>query len=478
MTKRFIGVAHRVKVIVKKGEPAESKPTKVCIRENNKARAFELETETDELDFILGRYPVKLRKVADDEDIGEFPAHQVKWRTTEEGEELSGRHESQVKRDKKGKAISVATDVPAKFDGLREDDAIGFVLSGSGNRLAYAASRRAEEIGATAFHLPGFKLRQWRPDNMKDKTDSDHELMAELLETAPAEFYQLEPRDRDLVAQREAYTARIQAMKARMATDLRLRAHFMGQVFCNPDGRYPEGTIELAYEAMRANDAIYMAVEAEEKKREKELKKATEKLEVFQRLFASIEGLGWSIASRIIAVIGDIRQFETDAKLKAYCGVHVLPDGRFPRRRNNELANWRPDCRQAMYLLGDQFNRRPDSVWGKKLREYKAKFRETHPYPVVVVKGKGEVPDRLYELVPDLYEHDKKTGVYTIQTDDGEVKVKGVKRYGNGHIHRMATWRTLTKFVEWLHREWWKLEREFAKKREAGSEVLDLAANE
>lgn len=472
---RFIGVAHRVKVIVKKGEMAESKPTKVCVRENGKNRVFELKTETDELDFIMGRYPVKFRTVADDEDIGAVAPHQIEWREVNDGEDITVRHPSQVKTEKK--TTFVAVEIPSKFDGLTAGDMIGFILSGSGNRLAYAGSRRVEEIGASAFHLPGFKLREWRPDNIKDKSDSDHELIAELLESVPSEFYQLDPRDRDLVAQREAYQARIQAMKARIATDQRLRAHFMGRVFCNPDGRYPEGKIELAYEAMRANDAIYMAVETEEKKRNTELKKATEKLEVFQCLFAPVEGLGWSIASRIIAVIGDIRQFRTDAKLKAYCGVHVLPDGRFPRRRNTELANWRPDCRQAMYLLGEQFNRRPNSVWGAKLIEYKAKLRKAHPYPVVVVKGKGEVPDQMHELIPGQFEHDKKTGVYTIRTADGEIKVQGVKRYGNGHILRMATWRTLTKFVEWLHREWWKLENEFAKKRSVAPE-FDRAVNE
>ncbi len=35
----------------------------------------------------------------------------------------------------------------------------------------------------------------------------------------------------------------------------------------------------------------------------------------------------------------------------------------------------------------------------------------------------------------------------------------GKKRYTKGHIHKMAVQRTLTKFVEWLWREWWKLEK-------------------
>ena len=58
-------------------------------------------------------------------------------------------------------------------------------------------------------------------------------------------------------------------------------------------------------------------------------------------------------------------------------------------------------------------------MWGKKLREYKVKLREKHP----------EV-----------------------------VEVGGKKRYTDGHIHKMALWRTITKFAEWLYNEWWKLE--------------------
>lgn len=124
------------------------------------------------------------------------------------------------------------------------------------------------------------------------------------------------------------------------------------------------------------------------------------------------------------------------AKLAAFCGVHVLrggkyqdvpPEKSFPRRRGGALANWNTLARQALYLLGDQFNRRPDSPWGQRLIAAKARLRAIHPEPVVV----------------------KKNG-----PDD-----KGTKRYTDGHIHKMAIWRTLTRFVSWLFREWRRLER-------------------
>lgn len=118
----------------------------------------------------------------------------------------------------------------------------------------------------------------------------------------------------------------------------------------------------------------------------------TTNLDIYKELFEPIAGVGPMIASRLITAIGDIRRFETDAKLKAFCGVHVLSDGRFPRRRRRETSNWHPHARQALYLLGNQFNRRPNSIWGRKLREYKEKLREKHP-GVEIMDGKKKYTD-------------------------------------------------------------------------------------
>ncbi|MBI4437562.1 hypothetical protein HY631_01285 [Candidatus Uhrbacteria bacterium] len=37
--------------------------------------------------------------------------------------------------------------------------------------------------------------------------------------------------------------------------------------------------------------------------------------------------------------------------------------------------------------------------------------------------------------------------------------MEGKKRYTDGHIHKMALWRTVTKFVEWLADQWSELAR-------------------
>ncbi len=299
--------------------------------------------------------------------------------------------------------------------GLEPEDSLVMVLGGSGDNFAYALANRGQAIRASVFRIPPFVLANTLGKD-RDKEDDAIQL-ARLAIQSPSLFYQVTKRDMDVIWLRECLRARIDAMKARIACEQRLNQHMIGGIFCSPDGQYPEGKIEQHFDSLKANDTIYQALLKEEKARERELTKACEILEIYRKIFKPVEGCGPMIASRLIGAIIDIRRFETEAKLRAFCGVH-LRDGQFPRRRNNQIANWHNDCRQALFLLGDQFNRRPGSVWGQKLLAAKEKYRSTHP-EVVVENGK--------------------------------------KRYTPGHIHRMATWYTLGKFAEWLFGEWWKL---------------------
>ncbi len=307
--------------------------------------------------------------------------------------------------------------------GLMENDRIAMVLGGSGDSLAYALSRTGEGLGAKVFRIPAYRLKAERGDAEKD---GDSTLLARLIFTKPELFYEVRARDRALIEVSECYRARIEAMKARIACEQRLRTSFIGKTFRRPEGPYPEGQIEDLFDKEKASSVILQNLEAEESARDKDLAKALKALDVFTDIFGKVEGCGSSIAAGIISAVGDIRRFETKPKFKAFLGVHVLTDGTFARRRRNQTSNWNPAGRQAMYLFGDQMNRRADSVWGKKLREYKVKLREKHP-EVVVVGGK--------------------------------------KRYTDGHIHKMALWRTITKFAEWLYGEWWDLEGGSAEKR-------------
>jgi hypothetical protein len=359
-TVRYVGIRHRVK----KTADNEARPTQLAFIEGDSTRTCNLDDDDSELLWVQGKFGSN-----------------------------------------------------GSSDGLKQGDVVAMALGGSGDRLAFALSRQAEKVGATILRVPSFVLKHRRQG---DK-EQDAINLAVLAKTEPELFYPVEVRDRALIRMIECFRVKQDAMKERIACEQRLRQRFIGRVFCSENGGFPEGKIEDLFDAEKANDAILKALESEEQKRERELAKALEAVDIYTQLFKNIEGCGPSIASRLIAAIQYIRRFETDAGLKKFCGVHVLEDGRFARRRAGVVANWHPDARQALYLLGDQFNRRPDSEWGKKLREYKQVLRQKHPEAV-----KGE---------------------------------NGKKKYTDGHIHKMAMWRTLTKFVEWIHREWWKLEQ-------------------
>jgi hypothetical protein len=425
-TNRIIGIRHRTKMTAEQ----EPRPTEVVILQNGvEVARYKLEDEQAELDFLLGLLPCvweDMERWVDQRDLNKMPLRHLKLKAVDADESKISEHYRMV--DKKRYRI---THYAIGFDGLKAGDTVAMALGGSGDYLAFALARRAEEVGATIIRLPSFALKERRGDGKKD---DDAYLIATLAQEEPSLFYDLRSRDKELIRIREAYFMRIDAMKERIACEQRLRQRFIGQIFCNPAGRFPEGLIEKQYDELKANDIIFRAMSKEEGQRERELQKLVEASDVWQEVFGDIEGMGWAIASRIIAGVGDIRRFETCPKFKAFCGVHVLSDGRFPRRRQGELANWHPDLRQALFLFGDQANRRPDSVWGKKLREYKVKLRAKHPEVVV---GEG-----------------------------------GKKKYTDGHIHKMALWRTRTKFAEYLYERW----KRFEKKSIAAAVPISKAA--
>jgi len=391
---RIIGIVHRTK----RTAEGEARPTMVAIQtDSKKAVIYKLEDETAELDFLQGRFPVSFRFAEEDEDLSQFPAHHIKMRKKKGEEEQSAR-------------------VPETYDGLSKGDLLAMTLGGSGDRLAFAFSRRGEDVGAQLFRTPPYVLKNARGEG--DKKD-DHVLLTSLFSKQPEVFRAVTRRERDLIRLGEQYILRMDAQKARIACEQRLRQRHIGKIFLSEEGHYPEGVIEDSFDELKANNTALATLRAEEKAEERELRKVARELPVWNELFEPITGWGEVLFARFVSAVGDVRRFESAAKLKAFCGVHVMPDGGFVRRRRNQTCNWNPEARQALYLFGDQMVRRPDSHWGKVLNAYKVKFREKHPEPIVV---------------------------------------DGKKKYTNGHIHKMAYWRTLTKFVEWLHREWTRLE--------------------
>jgi len=446
---RYIGIRHRIKQTA----DGEARPTHVAIATNdgNPVR-YELETETDELDFLRNRYVTKTRKPEPDEDLSQFLAHHIDWRELKKDEEFTA---PENLRRVEGKTRFEVKSVPAAYDGFKPEDIVGSVLGGSGDRFNFALSRRGEEINAFVFRVPGYILKEERGGGDKD---NDALLLAMLIRDKRRLFYQVTRRDRDMIKVRENLFDRVKAMKARIGVEQRLLQRNIGRIFCNEEGKYPEGNLEAIFEEARTNDAIVTALVAEEKGCIKALDKAVRASSLFANILANVTGMGALIAAPILAATVDIRRFETVEGYKAFCGLHVRLDGTFVRARRDrpkkdesnkteaeteeQLAEaaaddadeaetaltepkWNRAARQAFYLfVADQCNRRPDSEWGKKLIEYKVKLRAKHPEVVVTENGK--------------------------------------KRYTNGHIHKMAIWRTATKFAEWFFRQAWVLEKKLA----------------
>ncbi len=412
---RCIGIQHRVKKTVE----GEARPTTVFIRSAGGATTtYNLETENDELDFVLGRLPTKWRAITAEEDIFMFPSHHITWIKIKQKDDAIENYPSRHVGNVDKNSFEVASKVPVSYDGMKDGDTFVMMLGGSGNRLAFALANRGKNVGSKVYRIPPFAVAEKR--RALASTRDDAEFLTEIYANQPELFYLVRPRDTDLIRVSETLQSRNEVLLARIGCQQRLRQRHIGSVFLSEAGQFPEGSIEDSFDEAKASDTILETLLSEEKKMEKELRLACEKLDVYTTIFEPIEGVGPLISARVIAAVGDIRRFKTDAKLKAFMGAHVLPNGSFPRHRKGEVANWHPDARQALYLLTDQFNKRPASHWGKVLLSYKAKLREKHPEPIV---GEG-----------------------------------GKKKYTDGHIHKMALWRTATKFVEMLWREWWALE--------------------
>ncbi len=416
---RIIGVVHRVKQTASQ----EARPTLVCISGRKKDVLYELPTETDELDFLLGRFPVKYRAVEPNEDIAGFRRRQIKWRKAKDHSEAEGRHESQSYREVK--TVFVAEKVPSEFDGLAAGDAVVMCLGGSGDRLAYAMARHGQDIGAKVFRVNPRDLKEFRGDGDKD---SDHFLLVKMYADHPELFKEATPADLELIRIRIMFDQRMDAMKARIECEQRLGQRLIGSIFLNEEGRYPEGAVEDLLLQSKANDVILAALLKEEQARNRDLERVVAGHHVFHEVFGPITGCGIRIAAPIIAFVGDIRRFETVGAFKQYCGVAPNAKGEFQRKRRDVPMSWRPEIRQALFLLADQFNRRPNSEWGAKFVAEKERLRLIHPETVEVEE------------------------VYTDKK--GTTKTHKVKKYTNGHIHNMARWHILGKFVEAVYQKW------------------------
>ncbi len=474
---RWIGIRPRIKTFGKEG--AEAKPTEVAILTVDDAggtniTTLALETEQDELDFVQGKLPTGYRDVLPGEDITSvLPYHVIQ--------------DDPKKAVKEGRPLKLDR-IPSGYTGLASGDRVGMSLGGLGDLMAYVISRTGEKRDFTIIRIPPYRLKAEREERNMEK-DDDAKLLAALVKEKPELFRAVAKRDRALVNLREANRMRTFVQRDRKSCKMRIRSATMGEIFCNEEGGYPEGGIEKAYDLAVASDPVFIELEKKEARLNRQLKKCCEEIPIYNTVKEVMVGIGPSILSSIIAPVQDISLFDTVGKFKAFCGLHVLENGAFPRKRVGERCNWNPGARQAFFLLGEQFNRRAGMFWGTRLLENKVMYKNKHPYPILVewisakpakfkaqeleTTGTSDAPyvsqelepaepakeGRMFPLIPGKFKKDKKRVMtYEIETESGTVTVRGTQRYFNGHLHKMAIWRTISEFAEWLYWKWRTME--------------------
>lgn len=408
---RIIAIAHRVKAIVRDDVVIEARPTKVLIIESDgSTQSLALETERDEIDLVYGFFPTKWRDAEQDEDLSSFKPHHIK-----------------VRKDK-------PTKVPCAYEGLKAGDTILSLLGGSGDSFAFSISRHGIAGGWKLFRLPPHILKDTRgeaPSDAKERDDTELATLVSLWSRSSELFYESDSADRERILVTESFRAFKDAQRERIKCQQRLRQRSIGKQFLTEKGGFPEGNITDWFDSEKASDPILLLLEKEEGKAKRKLENSLKGSRVWQ-VIGGVEGIGPSVAGPIVAAIGDIRRFATEAKFMAFCGVHCLKqdgtkfspheervqgDAIMARRRRNQKSNWNGAARQALYLFSDQFSiYRQDSLWGQRFLENKKFYKTKYPEAAEIAGGK--------------------------------------RRYYDGHIHRLAIWKTLREFVKWLYAEW------------------------
>lgn len=435
---RVIGVRHRNKMTTE----GEARPTALCIAPaGDPANTVELllENEQDEVDWAHGHLPIAFREATSKDDPADFRPWHLQWKKVKEGESTDNIPKSHLR--KVGKIMERLHKVPSECTGYQPGDIIVMLSGGSGNILAHMLSRVGEKIGSSVVRTSAARAKAFRAEFDSSGVENMHTALMWMWVRDPDKFRELLPRHRDQVEVREAYITFEKVQNDRKSCGLRLKQRAKNRVYMGKDSGTEEMlALEERYKEILSSDKVHQALQLEEEIAVKDALKIMKGMPVYHRVLEPISGIGPRIALRLIASIPDITAFETEAQFAAYCGVHVLglngkklqkgetppaARGVFPRRRRGVDSDWKPVLRQALFLFDEQLVRNPGSHWGQKRADIKAKYRVKHPEPV---------------------EEEK----------DG----RKVKRYTNGHIHKMACWKTLNKFSKWLFRELKKLEAE------------------
>ncbi|MFW6110162.1 MAG: hypothetical protein ACOC6Q_01930 [Patescibacteria group bacterium] len=277
------------------------------------------------------------------------------------------------------------------INGLNSDDVLYIELGGPTNRFVLSVY----DQGCRVFRIPTSRLKQERVKKALS-SEKDHLLMYLLSRETPDLFYPFLEPDKAVVELQFLVSAREKAQQARKQAVQRLTAAYQDLTLLE-EQRFSDSELEAQVLSL---PGIQEALRQEEKFTDR-VERAVRNLDVYQAVFAPINGCGPQIGALLIAGIEDIRRFpsrENLANYTTYGFFKGVDDGttgvpklkRYARKYNGLNANLA--LSQAVWKFTRQVWRYGRHNWlGKQMILARlAKERENNPglvYPHCVARA-------------------------------------------------------------------------------------------
>jgi hypothetical protein len=450
-----------------------------------KPREFTLNSLDDTRLFIRGIFPATWRKLDPTEEVpdGIIPLHRRyrERKRDEPYEEFSARHPSQLTYATKCGGVKVVTEilthVADELVGVESGDVVASILGSTGGLVLAGLIHRIPEgitiKGITVFTFIG-RFGDEFPEEKRAKA------IASLLVLTAGEdgdvFHPILGNDLSLIKMSSALDQFTETQRARIAQGNRVFAATRASTFTDRALFMSNHSIETMAEQAIENDETHILLVGEEGRLKKVLAGLLEEIPIYVALRKRVKGAAVSILAPIIATTLYISRFPAMGKAVRYWGLG-LRDGQFMRRQTGKELGFHPACRQAFYQFGMQIVKGgAEPFWCERYGLNVERYRLVHPHPVLVellpnpkyVKNGNEkkwVDGRRFKLVQGTFEEIKEgTRVVARMVADPDhpeqrIRVeKGYFLYNPGHLYKMALWRTLTEFGEWLYWFWRSLE--------------------
>ena len=432
-----------------------------------------LESMDDVRLFIRGIFPTKWRKVELTEDVSSIIPlhHKYRDRKKEESEEsFSGHHPTQLVKVEKRQigsiTVSVVSEVACEFAGVSSGDITASFLGSTGARVLAGLIHRIKE-GVTVKGITVFGFMAFAPDCPdEERALTMAKALVEKATLVDSPFYPVFESSLSQIKMGALLDIFIETQQARIAQGNRVFASASNRTFLDSALFNSDDSIETLAEKAMETDVVHVGLIAEEARLKKELGKLLEQIPIYVKLRERVKGAAVSILAPIIASTIAIRRFPKMGSARSFWGTG-LKDGKFMKMTAGTTLGYHPGCRQAMFQFGQQIiKKNAEEFWCERYAENVAMYKTRYPHPVLVELVKSAVAGeekkwvesgRKFNLVPGTFTEEKAQGkkkwIFTLPGGNLVVE-KAYFLYNPGHLLKMALWRTLTEFSDWLYWFW------------------------